>query len=148
MQVEALQEFLLPNVNDLAGMHHAVGVGGGSTSATVVWNCKYPAHTSFESHASQPRCTLFDNIEGGFFVGRAGGARQNLPNHGRYLVLWNYKATSPPISDFRFVATDSWYWRIVPPIIVGFHGTEITFNEDEVQVLESVGTPVKTNILV
>lgn len=138
---------LIAKVTDYAGMHHAVGVGGGSTSATVLWRCSYPAHTSFESHASQPRCTLFDNIEGGFFTGRAGGARQNLPNHGRYLVLWNYKATSAPIDDFRFVATDSWYWRIVPPIVVGFHGNATTFNPDEVQILESLGTPVQPESL-
>lgn len=138
---------LIAKVNDKAGMHHAVGVGGGSTSATVIWRSKYPAHTSFESHASQPRCTLFDNIEGGFFAGRAGGARQNLPNHGRYLVLWNYKQTSPATNDFRFVATDSWYWRIVPPIIVGFHGEPTTFNKNEVQIAESIGNPVQPESL-
>ena len=93
---------LLAKINDFAGMHHAVGVGGGSNTATVIWRSKYPAHTSFESHASQPRCTLFDNVEGGFFPGRAGGARFNLPNHGRYLVLWNYKKQMNPtkISGF------------------------------------------------
>ncbi|WP_139958487.1 DUF4955 domain-containing protein [Flavicella sediminum] len=133
---------LLANIIDKAGMHHAAGVGGGSTCATVIYKATYPAHTSFESHASQPRCTLFDNVEGGFFAGRAGGARKNLPNHGRYLVLWNYKETDVAEKDFRFVATDSWYWRIVPPIIVGFHGSETTFKKDEVQVLESLGTPV------
>ena len=138
---------LIAKVNDLAGMHHAAGVGGGSTSATVIWRTKYPAHTSFESHASQPRCTLFDNVEGGFFAGRAGGARQNLPNHGRYLVLWNYKQLGEGTKDFRFVATDSWYWRIVPPIIVGFHGADTTFKSDEVQIAESIGTPVKPESL-
>tara|TARA_B100000809_G_C15136004_1_gene530584 strand:+ start:2347 stop:3906 length:1560 start_codon:yes stop_codon:yes gene_type:complete len=138
---------LIANVIDNAGMHHAVGVGGGSTSATVIWRSKYPAHTSFESHASQPRCTLFDNVEGGFFAGRAGGARQNLPNHGRYLVLWNYKQIGEGTQDFRFVATDSWYWRIVPPIIVGFHGAGTTFNKDEVQIAESIGTPVQPESL-
>lgn len=138
---------LLANINDKAGMHHATGVGGGSTCATVIYKSNYPSHTSFESHASQPRCTLFDNVEGGFFAGRAGGARQNLPNHGRYLVLWNYKETDVAEKDFRFVATDSWYWRIVPPIIVGFHGSETTFKKDEVQVIESLGTPVKPKSL-
>jgi hypothetical protein len=138
---------LIANVIDNAGMHHAVGVGGGSTCATVIWRSQYPAHTSFESHASQPRCTLFDNIEGGFFAGRAGGARQNLPNHGRYLVLWNYKETDTAEKDFNFIATDSWYWRIVPPIIVGFHGSGTTFNKDEVQTVESLGTPVKPESL-
>jgi hypothetical protein len=138
---------LMAKINDLAGMHHSVGVAGGSTTNTVIWRSKYPSHTSFESHASQPRCTLFDNVSGGFFQGRAGGARQNLPNHGRHLVLWNYEETDIPEQDFTFVATNSWYWRIVPPIIVGFHGSGTTFKEDEVQILESLGKPVQPESL-
>jgi len=138
---------LLAKINDLAGMHHAVGVAGGSTTGTVIWRSKYPAHTCFESHASQPRCTLFDKVEGGFFAGRGGGAIKNLPNHGRYLVLWNFKELDKPETDFRFVATDSWYWRIVPPIIVGFHGTGTTFKKNEVQIVESLGTPVQPESL-
>lgn len=138
---------LLAKINDKAGMHHAAGVGGGSNTGTVIWRSKHPAHTSFEAHASQPRTTLFDNIEGGFFKGRAGGARFNLPNHGRNLVLWNYRETDEAEENFRFIATDSWYWRIVPPIIVGFHGSGTTFFEDQVQVLESLGTPVSPNSL-
>lgn len=138
---------LLAKINDVAGMHHSVGVGGGSNINTVIWRSKYAAHTSFESHASQPRCTLFDNVEGGFFQGRGGGARSNLPNHGRYLVLWNFNEIDAPEQNFRFVATDTWWWRIVPPIIVGFHGSGTTFKEDEVQVLESLGKPVKPESL-
>lgn len=137
---------LIANCNDLAGMHHSFGVDGNATG-TVIWNSKYASHTCFESHASQPRCTLFDNVEGGFFQGRAGGARQNLPNHGRYLVFWNFKETDAPEKDFRFIATDTWYWRIVPPIIVGFHGAGTTFKKDEVQILESIGKPVEPKSL-
>ncbi len=133
---------LLAHINDSVGMHHATGVGGGSTTATVIYRSTHPAHTSFESHASQPRCTLFDNVKGGFFLGRAGGAKQNLPNHGRYLVLWNYNETDKPETNFRFWSTKTWYWKIVPPIIVGFHGSGTTFKTDEVQILESLGTPV------
>ncbi len=138
---------LLAKIKDLTGMHHAAGVGGGSTTGTVIWRSSYPEHSAFESHASQPRCTLFDNVEGGFFAGRAGGARKNLPNHGRYLVLWNFKETDEAEPNFRFVARDTWYWKIVPPIIVGFHGSGTTFKEDEVQILESLGTPVKPESL-
>lgn len=138
---------LLANIHDKAGMHHSVGVAGKSCTNTVIWRCKYAKHTCFESHASQPRCTLFDSVEGGFFKGRGGGARFNLPNHGRYLVLWNFKETDDPEDNFRFVATDSWFWRIVPPIIVGFHGSGTTFKEDEVQILESLGTPVQPESL-
>lgn len=138
---------LLAKIKDAAGMHHAAGVGGGSNTATVIWRSEHPSHTSFEAHASQPRTTLFDNVSGGFFQGRAGGARKNLPNHGRNLVLWNYEETDAPEHDFNFIASDSWYWRIVPPIIVGFHGSGTTFNKDQVQVIESLGSPVKPESL-
>lgn len=138
---------LLAKITDIAGMHHAVGVGGGSTTGTVIWRSKYPSHTSFESHASQPRCTLFDKVEGGFFLGRAGGARFNLPNHNRYLVLWNYHETDAAENNFEFQSSKTWFWQMVPPIIVGFHGAGTTFKKDEVQVLESLGTPVKPESL-
>ncbi len=137
---------LIANCVDKSGMHHAFGVDGHATG-TVIWRSSYPAHTSFESHASQPRCTLFDEVEGGFFRGRAGGARFNLPNHGRYLVLWNFKEIDEPEHDFRFVATNTWFWRISPPIIVGFHGAGTTFKKDEVQILESLGSPVEPESL-
>jgi len=138
---------LLAKINDSAGMHHATGVGGGSTTGTVIWRSKHPATTSFEAHASQPRTTLFDNVEGGFFKGRAGGAVKNLPNHGRHLVLWNYLETDEADANFKFVATDSPYWRVVPPIIVGFHGSGTTFKKDEVQIIESLNTPVQPESL-
>ena len=80
-------------------------------------------------------------------LGRVGGARHNLPNHGRYLVLWNYKETDEPESNFEFWSTKTWYWKIVAPIIVGFHGAGTTFKADEVQILESMGTPVKPESL-
>lgn len=134
---------LLARINDKAGMWHSAGVGGGSTTGTVIWRSKHAAHTSFESHASQPRCTLFDQVTGGFFLGRAGGARQNLPNHGRYLVLWNYEETDEAEENFEFWSSKTWYWKIVPPIVVGFHGTGTTFNEEQIQVLESLGEPIK-----
>ncbi|WKX76433.1 DUF4955 domain-containing protein [Zobellia laminariae] len=138
---------LLAYINDKAGMQHASGVGGGSTTGTVVWRSKHPAHSSFESHASQPRSTLFDNIKGGFFSGRAGGAVKNLPNHGRYLVLWNYNETDEAETNFPFVAKHMEYWRVVPPIVVGFHGAGTTFKPDEVQLVESLNKPVQPESL-
>ena len=138
---------LMAKINDKSGMHHSTGVGGGSTTASVIWRSKFPKHTSFEAHSSQPRCTLFDNVEGGFMRGRAGGAAKNLPTHGRNLVLWNFNETDEAEKDFDFIAKDSKYWKFVPPIIVGFHGSGSTFNEEEVQIVESLGKPVKPESL-
>lgn len=138
---------LIAKTDDQAGQWHTCGVQGGSTSGTVIWRCKYPSYTCFESHASQPRSTLFDKVEGGFFLGRGGGAKQNLPNHGRYLVLWNFKETDEAEENFEFWSTKTWFWKIVPPIIVGFHGSGTTFKMSDVDVLESLGIPVKQESL-
>ena len=138
---------LIAKNTDTAGAWHTFGVQGGSTTGTVIWRCKYPDFTCFESHASQPRCTLFDKVEGGFFLGRAGGALTNLPNHGRYLILWNFKETDEAEENFEFWGTKTWYWKIVPPIIVGFHGSGTTFLEKDVDVVESLGKPVKPESL-
>jgi hypothetical protein len=134
---------LIAASEDSAGMWHSFGVGGGSTTGTVIWRSSYAAHTSFESHASQPRTTLLDNVSGGFFPGRAGGAVKNLPNHGRELVLWNFQETDSPDENFLFVAPDSPYWRIVPPIVVGFSGAGTTFSTNQVGILESPGERVQ-----
>jgi hypothetical protein len=147
IHAEGSTGILMANVHDKAGMHHSIGVAGGSNVATVIWRSTYPAHTCFESHSSQPRCTLFDNVEGGFMKGRGGGAVFNLPTHGRYLVLWNYNEIDEPEFNFDFVDKNSQYWRVVPPIIVGFHGSGTTFNENEVQILESLGKPVQPESL-
>jgi len=138
---------LLANITDLTGMHHAVGVGGGSTTATVIWRSRYPENTCFESHSSQPRCTLLDQVTGGLSDGRAGGAIFNMPNHGRNLVLWNYKQLGAARKNFEFWPAKSIWWKIVPPIIVGYHGAETTFNKDQVQVLESLGKAVQPESL-
>ena len=90
---------------------------------------------------------MFDNSEGGFFLGRGGGAQQNLPNHGRYLVLWNYHETDEGEQNFEFWSRKTWYWKIVPPIVVGFHGAGTTFKDSDVDVAESIGKPVKPESL-
>ncbi len=137
---------LLAKINDKAGTHHSTGVEGNAIG-TVVWRSTHADNTSFEAHASQPRCTLFDCVTGGFQSGRLGGSKKNLPNHGRYLVLWNYKETGKPEVNFDFVSKRSEWMRVVPPIIVGFHGVGSTFNEKEVQFLESLGKPVEPQSL-
>ncbi|MBI9063627.1 MAG: DUF4955 domain-containing protein [Marinilabiliaceae bacterium] len=137
---------LVGNVDDSSSQWHAPGVTGPSIGS-VFWRVKYNEDTSFETHASQPRTTLFDCIEGGFFIGRGGGARQNLPNHLEHLVLWNYKELGEPETDFEFWSSKTWFWKIIPPYVVGFHGAGTTFKEDQIKVLESLGTPVNPESL-
>lgn len=133
---------LIAKLEDKAGMWHAAGVGGGGCMANVIWRSSHTPDTSFESHASQPRCTLFDQVKGGFFLGRGGGAKFNLPNHLRYLVLWNYEETDKAEKEFEFQSSKTWFWQIVPPIVVGFHGAGTTFKAKQVQYEESTGRAV------
>jgi hypothetical protein len=137
---------LIGNCVDSSSQWHAPGVAGPSIG-TVIWRVSYNEDTSFESHASQPRATLFDCVEGGFFSGRAGGARQNLPNHMEYLVLWNYKELGEADENFEFWSSKTWFWKILPPFVIGFHGVGTTFNESQIKVLESLGKPVEPESL-
>ena len=135
------------NIDDTAGHHHACGVAG-RCSGNVFHKCDYSDDTCYESHASQPRCTLFDNITGGWKYGRWGGAVQNQPNHLRHLVFWNYEnigAGEP--GQFEFMRSGSVYGRIIMPYVVGFHGNPQAFDTSMIEVLESNGSAVKPDSL-
>jgi|GEM_PF-850730 len=130
-------------IDDTADHHHANGVSGWC-SGNVFWKTRYEATTSFESHASQPRCTLFDHMTGGFLYGRWGGSVGNQPNHLHHLVFWNFEnigATTP--EPFQFMRSDSVYGRLIMPYVVGFHGAPQEFAASQVAALESNGAPVQ-----
>ena len=136
---------LFAKLVDEASMWHSFGSANGSMN-TVLWRCSYPPTTCFESHSSQPRNTLLDLVEGGLKSNRAGGAVQNLPNHMKGLVLWNYKQTNEPIENFEFWPLNRVWWKIPNPIIVGFSGGT-TFQKDQVGYTESIGKWVAPNSL-
>ena len=129
---------LLGRIIDEASMWHSVGTSKTSMN-TVVWRVTYPVTTCFESHASQPRNTLLDNVIGGLMQNRGGGALVNMPNHMRNLVMWNYTQTNDAIKDFEFWPSGSIWWKIPNPIIVGFSGKETTFQKEQVGYMESIG---------
>lgn len=74
------------------GQWHGCGVSKPSIG-TVVWNCNWGQDACFESHATQPRATLFDNCRGGLVRYHAGGAENEAPNHLADLTLWNLYVT-------------------------------------------------------
>lgn len=49
------------------GQWHGCGVSKPSMG-TVVWNCNWGQDACFESHATQPRATLFDNCRGDWYA--------------------------------------------------------------------------------
>lgn len=132
---------LLANLTDEASQWHSFGTANGAVN-TVLWHCTYPATTCFESHASQPRNTLLDNVTGGLMKNRGGGAIFNMPNHMKGLVFWNYKQTNEPVKNFQFWPLNDVWWKIPAPVIAGFIGNGSTFNQDQLGYLEGLDKKV------
>ena len=131
------------------GQWHGCGVSKPSIG-TVVWNCNWGQDACFESHATQPRATLFDNCRGGLVRYHAGGAENEAPNHLSDLTLWNLYVTGTTdekgnnfASDFKWWDAGSIWWKIYPPIVVGTHGNAVTFSQEEGQLTYEESTGVK-----
>lgn len=129
-----------------AGQFHGCGISKQSMG-TVIWNSTWGKDACFESHATQPRATLFDRCSGAFIKLHQGGAQSELPNHLDDLVLWNFNATS---TNDQSKGTFSWWgggWTyFLPPTIVGFHGAaagQLTFANNEVKLNESYNAAVE-----
>ncbi len=128
------------------GNYHAVGVSKQSIGA-VLWRNKWGDDSCFESHATQPRATLIDHCEGGWMRWRQGGDASQVPNHLADLTVWNFNMTSGDKleqdgdinSNFIWWDNSSPWWKILPPVIVGFHGIPVTFNGEQTKYIESNG---------
>lgn len=132
------------------GQWHGCGVSKPSIG-TVIWNTTWGRNACFESHATQPRATLFDNCSGGLVRYHAGGAVSENPNHLRDLTIWNLNVTGTTTnqgtwnSDFKWWDAGNDYWKIYPPIVVGVNGVDSDFFTDEENQLtyeESTGIKV------
>lgn len=132
---------LLANLTDEASQWHSFGTSHGAVN-TVLWHCTYPASTCFESHASQPRNTLLDNVKGGLMHNRGGGAIENMPNHMKGLVIWNYTQINEPVKDFEFWSVNDIWWKIPKPVIAGFVSKGTTFKEDQLGYKEGLNKMV------
>ncbi len=130
-----------------AGQWHAVG-GSSRAIGTVLWRNVWGLDSGFESHASQPRITLFDNCVGGMLSGHQGGAKVKLPNHMKELILWNFKATSVP-------AKKQWTWwekgdkwsKFISPLVVGYHGEPLRFSGCDEVTASSPKQPIDPDSL-
>lgn len=132
-----------------AGQYHGCGVSKQSIGA-VIWNVQWGDDACFESHATQPRATLIDHCTGAFIPWREGGDDDQLPNHLNDLTIWNMNATRSYYAQGwgdRFIWWDvnNQWWKNLPPVIVGFHGASVVFDEsaDQIKRLESNGTAVE-----
>lgn len=131
-----------------AGQWHAVGVSKQSLG-TVIKDCVWGDDTNFESHATQPRASLFDCCTGGFIQSHQGGDTSQLPNHLDDLTLWNFCATRVLPDE---AANWIWWseergWKFLPPTIVGFHGAEVRFDASQVKLNQNQGEIVSPKSL-
>lgn len=126
--------------SEMAGQYHAVGVSKQSMG-TVLWRNVWGNDSCFESHATQPRATLIDCCKGGWMKFRQGGDESQVPNHLADLTIWNFESTTSQSGLFGFWDHSSRWWKFLPPVIVGFHGRFVTFDESQVKTLVSNGSP-------
>lgn len=129
-----------------AGQYHACGVSKQSIGA-VIWNVKWGDDSCFESHATQPRATLIDCCTGAFMPWRQGGDSPQMPNHMEKLTIWNFNATKVTYdtgkNKFGWWDSASYWWKFLPPTIVGFHGQSINFDETQMERNENPNTIVE-----
>lgn len=131
------------------GQWHGCGVAKPSIG-TVVWRSNWGVNACFESHASQPRATLFDHCSGGLIYFHEGGADTEAPNHLSDLTLWNLNVTGTVdennrdySTDFKWWSNTNKWWKIYPPIVVGTHGSAVSFSQEEQQLTYEESTGVK-----
>lgn len=123
------------------GQYHACGVSKPSMG-TVLWRNTWGTDDCFESHATQPRATLIDHCKGSWLQSRQGGDDDQMPNHLADLTIWNFESTTSYTGTWVWWKLDSRWWKFLPPIIVGFHGGECTFDPSQVKIDASHGTTV------
>ena len=132
--------------NEITGQYHAVGVSKESMGA-VLWRNTWGSDGCFESHATQPRATLIDCCKGSWRRWREGGDYTQMPNHLADLTVWNFTNTTPYSGEWIWWDKDSEWGKFLQPIVVGFHGESVTFNEEESLRIESNGSPVQPESL-
>ena len=132
--------------NEVTGQYHAVGVSKESMGA-VLWRNTWGSDGCFEAHATQPRATLIDCCTGSFMRWRQGGDAVQMPNHLADLTLWNFENTKPFSGTWIWWDRSDYWWKFLPPIVVGFHGEAVAFDENQTKLIESNGAPVEPESL-
>ncbi len=132
--------------DEITGQYHAVGVSKQSMGA-VLWRNTWGSDGCFESHATQPRATLIDYCKGSFRQLRQGGDEKQMPNHLADLTIWNFNNTTAFAGEWIWWNQNSKWWKFLPPVVVGFHGQNVDFDEEQTKYIESNGSPVQPESL-
>ncbi|WP_242203845.1 DUF4955 domain-containing protein [Aestuariivivens insulae] len=132
------------NIDATTGIWHGCGLNSVSIG-NVLWRNESPqnGNSGMDSHASQPRVNLFDVCKGGFFL-NMGGSTAALPNHLKYLVLWNFEGVSYKSTDVKSWRpnTETNYGKVITPIISGLKGFTMSSEVNQYQENESPGSHV------
>ena len=132
-------------IEDLSGQLHGPNAMS-ATTGTVYYRFDMKRNQSMDFHSWFPYANLYDKIKGGRLTG-SGGAKHSMPNHLRHLVFWNLYHRHNGSAYFNLWAGDSYGLQFVKPIIVGLHGDRTSFDEDQLEVLESNGSEVEPESL-
>lgn len=78
---------------------------------------------------------------------RMGGDINQLPNHLDDLTMWNFNCLAINPNDpvpFNWWVKNTWngWYKTLPPTLVGFHGKNVNFKEDEMKLNENQGKEV------
>jgi hypothetical protein len=129
-------------IDDQAGSTHGPSLNAGTVD-TVFWRWT-GSNGTIDSHAGRPYTSLYDCVTA---VGiSSSGGRRDYPQHLRQLMLWNTNmiADTPREYDFWQPEKNNVF---VMPMIVGMHGSPVTFNEQHLALLESNGHAVSPESL-
>ena len=124
------------NTRAIPGQHHGTGMSHVSTG-NVIYRYDMSPDQPLDIHKTDPcYANLYDCVNNGRLSGSSGGGVE--PHHLRRLVFWNYNHGGA-VTHYDF-----WrgYLKFLFPIIVGFHGNPATFNESDLEILESNGEAV------
>lgn len=124
------------NTRAIPGQHHGTGMSHSSTG-NVIYRYDMSPNQPLDIHKTDPSyANLYDCVNNGRLSGSSGGGVP--PHHLRRLVFWNYNHGGD-VTHYDF-----WqgYLKFLYPIIVGFHGNPATFNEGDLEILESNGEAV------
>ncbi len=124
------------NTRAIPGQHHGTGMSHVSTG-NVIYRYDMSPDQPLDIHKTDPcYANLYDLVNNGRLSGSSGGGVE--PHHLRRLVFWNYNHGGD-VTHYDF-----WqgYLKFLFPIIVGFHGNPATFNESDLEILESNGEAV------
>jgi len=138
---------LIGLIHDETGQYHGGGVSH-LAMGSVIWRYATVHASGPDFHGTFPRYSLIDVMSSTSFDNH-GANFKDLPNHLDGLVYWNFKVTDDPLENFDFWdlladEPDRAYGPLtaIDPIVVGLHGSEITFAPDSIGRLESLGQPV------